>query len=44
MGFDFNDILQGLNRYARNARQELKTAKDKAVWVWEALQGDFNPF
>lgn len=43
MGFDFNDILQGLNRYARNARQELKTAKDKAVWVWEALQGDFNP-
>lgn len=43
MGFDFNDILQGLNRYARNARQELKTAKDKAIWVWEALQGDFNP-
>lgn len=43
MGFDFGDILKAINREVREARQEIKTAKEKAVWVWEAIQGDFNP-
>lgn len=43
MGFDFSDILKAINREARAAGQQLKTTKEKAQWVWEALQGDFNP-
>lgn len=43
MSFDFGDIVKGLNRYYRGAQSELKSAKDKANWVWESLQGDFNP-
>lgn len=43
MGFDFSDILKAINREVREAGQTAKTAKQKAVWVWEAIQGDFNP-
>lgn len=43
MGFDFSDILKAINREVREAGQSAKTAKQKAVWVWEAIQGDFNP-
>lgn len=43
MGFDFNDILKAINREVRDAGQKVQTAKQKALWVWEAIQGDFNP-
>lgn len=43
MGFDFGDILKAINREVREAGQSAKTAKQKAAWVWEAIQGDFNP-
>ncbi|MGH8075507.1 MAG: hypothetical protein ACREO4_15770 [Lysobacter sp.] len=43
MGFDFSDILKAINREVRDAGQKVQTAKQKAVWVWEAIQGDFNP-
>jgi len=43
MAFDFEQIIKGLRAGLRSARQQAKSAKEKAVWVWEALQGDFNP-
>ncbi|MFT4247072.1 MAG: hypothetical protein QM581_03410 [Pseudomonas sp.] len=43
MPFDFEDIVKGLKNGFRGAKQKLQTTKEKAEWVWEALQGDFNP-
>lgn len=43
MSFSFDDIVKGLNRAYRGTKNELRSAKEKANWVWEALQGDFNP-
>lgn len=43
MSFVFEDIYKAVNRWGRDAADTAKDAKQKANWVWEALQGDFNP-
>lgn len=43
MSFSFDEIVKAVNRYGRNVSDGAKDAKQKATWVWEALQGDFNP-
>lgn len=43
MSFSFDDIVKAVNRWGRDASDGVKDAKQKANWVWEALQGDFNP-
>ncbi|PLK47298.1 hypothetical protein [Uliginosibacterium sp. TH139] len=43
MTFAFDDIVKSANRYKREAQASLQSGKEKANWVWEALQGDFNP-
>ncbi|TVO60061.1 hypothetical protein [Denitromonas ohlonensis] len=43
MSFSFEDIYKAVNRWGRDAADTAKDAKQKANWVWEALQGDFNP-
>ena len=43
MSFSFEDIIKGINRWKHSAKSTAMDAKQKANWVWEALQGDFNP-
>lgn len=43
MSFSFEDIVKGINRWKHSAKSAAMDAKQKANWVWEALQGDFNP-
>lgn len=43
MSITFDDIVKGINQGTRSARSAAVDAKQKANWVWEALQGDFNP-
>jgi len=43
MSFSFDDIVKGINRWKHSAKSAAMDAKQKANWVWEALQGDFNP-
>lgn len=43
MSISIDEIVKAVNRYKRTASEGLKDAKQKANWVWEALQGDFNP-
>ena len=43
MSFSFEDIVKGINRWKHSAKSAAMDAKQKATWVWEALQGDFNP-
>lgn len=43
MSFSFEEIVKGINRWKHSAKSAAMDAKQKANWVWEALQGDFNP-
>lgn len=43
MSFSFDEIVKGINRLRHSAKSAAMDAKQKANWVWEALQGDFNP-
>lgn len=43
MSFSFEDIVKGINRWKHSAKSAAMDATQKANWVWEALQGDFNP-
>lgn len=43
MSFSFEDIVKGINRWKHSAKSAAMDAKQRANWVWEALQGDFNP-
>lgn len=43
MSFSFEDIVKGINRWKHSAKSAAMDAKQKAYWIWEALQGDFNP-
>lgn len=43
MTFSLDEIVKTVRRYRHEAKATFKDAKQKANWVWEALQGDFNP-
>ena len=43
MSFSLDDIYKAANRWRQGAREAAMDARQKADWVWEALQGDFNP-
>ncbi|MCX9158029.1 hypothetical protein OPU71_18040 [Niveibacterium sp. 24ML] len=43
MSFSFDDIVKAVRRYKGKADATIKDTKEKANWVWEAIQGDFNP-
>jgi hypothetical protein len=43
MSFSFDEVVKGINRWKHSAKSAAMDAKQKANWVWEALQGDFNP-
>jgi hypothetical protein len=43
MSFSFDDIVKTVNRWKRATHETATDAKQRASWVWEALQGDFNP-
>lgn len=43
MSFSLDDIYRAVNRWRKDAAEQVTDAKQKANWVWEALQGDFNP-
>ncbi|MCH2242182.1 MAG: hypothetical protein MK041_09670 [Aquabacterium sp.] len=43
MSFSFDEIVKGINRLRHSAKSAAMDARQKANWVWEALQGDFNP-
>jgi hypothetical protein len=43
MSFSFEEIVKGINRWKHSAKSAAMDAKQKANWVWESLQGDFNP-
>ncbi|MEK8032529.1 hypothetical protein AACH06_17035 [Ideonella sp. DXS29W] len=43
MSFSFDDIYKAVNRWRHNANSAAMDVKQKANWVWESIQGDFNP-
>lgn len=43
MSISIEEVVKTVRRYKRAANEGLRDAKQKANWVWEALQGDFNP-
>jgi len=43
MSFSLDDVYKAVNRWRKDATNTVQDAKQKANWVWEALQGDFNP-
>lgn len=43
MSFSFEEIVKGINRWKHSAKSAAMDAKQKANWVWESMQGDFNP-
>lgn len=43
MSFSFDDIVKAARRWKRGVQETATDAKQKAKWVWEAIQGDFNP-
>ena len=43
MTFSLDEIVKTVRRYRREADVAIAGTKKKANWVWEALQGDFNP-
>lgn len=43
MSFSIDDIVKAVRRYRHEADATIKDTKEKANWVWEAIQGDFNP-
>lgn len=47
MSFSFDEIVKATRRWRDDAVDGVKSAatgtKQKAEWVWESLQGDFNP-
>lgn len=43
MSFSLDDIYRAVNRWRKDAADQVTDARQKAHWVWEALQGDFNP-
>lgn len=43
MSFSFDDIVKAVSRWKRGVQETATDAKQKANWVWEAIQGDFNP-